>query len=128
MQSRHFISNLVLTAALFALTPSPGSAATFGKVVSIGGNASDIALDEPRGLLYIANYTSGRIDVMSTADNTISRSISVPAYPGGVSISPDGHYLMVTHYASSGGATLPGISGLAPFHSTSAARSMRRCS
>ena len=77
-------------------------------MVSIGGNASDIALDElRRGLLYIANYTSGRIDVMSTADNTISRSISVLLpIRGDVSLSPDGHYLVVTHYASSGGAAL----------------------
>ena len=28
----------------------------FGSVVSIGGSASDIALDDTRGLLYIANF------------------------------------------------------------------------
>ncbi len=81
-------------------------AATFGRVVPIGGHASDLALDEARGVLYIANYTSGRIDVMSTADNTISRSITVSPYPGGVALSPNGKYLVVTHYASSGGSTL----------------------
>ncbi len=47
---------------------------------------------------------------MSLSDYSISRSISVPTYPGGVAMSPDGHYLVVTHYASSGGAglSLPG--------------------
>ena len=80
MLSRHFAySRFLLTAALVMLASFGSYAATFGKVVSIGGNASDIALDEPRGLLYIANYTSARIDVMSLADNTISRSISVAA-------------------------------------------------
>ena len=41
--------------------------ATFGTVVPIdipvGGHVSDIVLDEPRGLLYIANFTARRIDV-----------------------------------------------------------------
>ena len=60
------------------------SAATFGTVVPIGGTAADIALDEGRGVLYIADYTSGRIDVMSTASLSITRSITVPNYPGGV--------------------------------------------
>ncbi len=85
---------------------SLASAATFGKVVPIGGVAADIALDEGRNVLYIANYTSGRIDVMPLSDLTISRSMTVPAYPGGVALSPDGHYLVVTHYASSGGTLL----------------------
>ena len=43
---------------------------TFGTVVSIGGEASDLALDETRGVLYIANFTANRIDVMSLATNT----------------------------------------------------------
>jgi DNA-binding beta-propeller fold protein YncE len=96
-------SLLILACSLAAL---PATAATFGKVVSIGGHAADIALDEGRGVLYIANYTSSRIDVMSTTDFTIGRSISVPAYPGGVAMSPNGRYLLVTHYASTAGSTL----------------------
>ncbi|HEY2016366.1 MAG TPA: hypothetical protein VGH38_22835, partial [Bryobacteraceae bacterium] len=45
---------------------------------------------------------------------SIGRSITVPAYPGGVALSPDGHYLVITHYASSGGTTLaqPGQNAL----------------
>src|SRR5690242_21773699 len=97
---------LISIALASMISARPGLAATFGRVVSIGGHASDIALDEGRGVLYIANYTSGRIDVMSTADNTISRSITVPSYPGAVALSPDGRYLVVTHYASSSGAAL----------------------
>src|ERR1019366_8490415 len=100
---RHRLFSLALLATL---TVSIASAATFGRVVTTGGPASDIALDEKRGFLYIANYTSARIDVMSLADYSISRSMSVAAYPGGVAISPDGHYLVVTHYASSNGAAL----------------------
>ena len=56
-------------------------AGTFGKVVSVGGHASDLALDEGRGVLYIANFTANRIDVMSLANNTIQTSINVPPQP-----------------------------------------------
>jgi hypothetical protein len=97
---------LILLPVMLTLAAALASAATFGRVVPLGGNAADLALDEGRGLLYIANYTSGRIDVMSTSDLSVGRSITVPAYPGGVAMTPDGHYLVVTHYASSAGAGL----------------------
>jgi uncharacterized protein (TIGR03437 family) len=92
--------------ALATLTASLASAGTFGRVVPIGGHASDIALDEGRGVLYIANYTSGRIDVMSLSDYTISKSLTVAAYPGSLALSPDGEFLVITHYASTAGPTL----------------------
>jgi uncharacterized protein (TIGR03437 family) len=94
----------ILTLAL--LSVAFASAATFGRVVAIGGHASDIALDEARGVLYIANYTSGSIDVMSLANSTISRSMSVPAFPGSLALSPSGRYLVIGHYASAQGGTL----------------------
>ena len=59
---------------------------TFGKVVSIGGEASDLALDPTRGVLYIANFTANRIDVMSLASNTIQTSINVAAQPNSIAI------------------------------------------
>ena len=80
--------SLVLGAGLVA----PVSAATFGTVVPIGGQAADIALDEPRGLLYIANFTANRIDVMSLSDNTIQSSINVAPQPGSLALSPDGNW------------------------------------
>ena len=85
---------------LIAGMVAPVSAATFGTVVPIGGQASDIALDEPRGLLYIANFTANQIDVMSLADNTIHSSISVPPQPGSLAMSPDGNYLVVVHFGN----------------------------
>ena len=81
---------------------------TFGKVVPIGGQASDIALDEGRGVLYIANFTANTIDVMSLADNTIQTSINVAPQPGSLALSPDGNYLVIAHFgnfASPGTAT-----------------------
>src|SRR3974390_2773985 len=86
-----------LSVLLMAATAFAGS---FGKVVAIGGEASDIALDESRGVLYIANFTANRIDVLSTSDNTIRRSINVAPQPGAVSVSPDNQFLLVVHYGS----------------------------
>jgi uncharacterized protein (TIGR03437 family) len=93
---------LILTAAAMAGFATPGFAAAFGTVVPLTGHASDIALDEARGRLYIANFTANRIDVLSTSDNSLRSSINVPSQPGGIALSPDGQYLVVTNYANWG--------------------------
>ncbi|MEO8096296.1 MAG: hypothetical protein ABI811_01235 [Acidobacteriota bacterium] len=75
-------------------------AGTFGQVVPIGGAVADVALDEARGRLYVANFTANRIEVMSLASRTISTSINVAAQPSSVALSPDGHWLAVSHYGN----------------------------
>jgi uncharacterized protein (TIGR03437 family) len=97
-----FLRLLALAAALTSIA----AAATFGRVVPIGGHAADLALDEGRNVLYIANFTASRVDVMSLADNTVTRSINVAPYPNAIAMSMNGRYLVVTHYASSKGAPL----------------------
>lgn len=82
----------------------PARGATVGHVVAIGGQAADIALDEVRGVLYIADFTASRIDVMSASSYSITRSITVAPYPSALALSPDGRYLVVTHYGSMAGA------------------------
>ncbi|MBZ5620443.1 MAG: hypothetical protein LAQ69_17215 [Acidobacteriia bacterium] len=91
--------SISLAAALTGVV-TPSIAATFGTVVPIGGHASDIALDESRGLLYIANFTANRIEVMSIADRSIRTSMNVAAQPGAISISPDNQFLLVAHYGN----------------------------
>lgn len=84
------------------------SAATFGTVVVIGGHASDIALDETRGLLYIANFGGRRVDVMATSNHTLHTAIGgLPGEPGSLALSPDNRYLLVTNY----GNCAPGVPG-----------------
>jgi uncharacterized protein (TIGR03437 family) len=79
---------------------TPAFAATFGTVVPIGGHASDVALDESRGVLYISNFTANRIEVMSTTDFTIQRSMNVAPQPSSLSLSPDNQYLLVSHFGN----------------------------
>jgi uncharacterized protein (TIGR03437 family) len=73
---------------------------TFGTVVSIGGTASGVALDEPRGVLYIANFTANQIDVMSLSNYSIETSINVAAQPSSLAVSPDDHWLVITHFGN----------------------------
>src|SRR5580704_11369999 len=75
-------------------------AGTFGTVVAIGGAASDLALDETRGVLYIANFTANRIDVMTLNNYAIQTSINVAAQPSALALSPDDHYLVVAHFGN----------------------------
>jgi hypothetical protein len=77
MFSKSYWWKITLAASLATV----GWSATFGTVVSIGGHASDLALDEPRGVLYIANFTANRVEVMSLSSNAIRTSINVAAQP-----------------------------------------------
>jgi uncharacterized protein (TIGR03437 family) len=87
-------------AAALASAAMPSRAATFGTVVPIAGPASDIALDESRGLLYIANFTANRIEVMSTADYSIRSSMNVAPQPGALALSFDSQFLLIAHYGN----------------------------
>lgn len=85
-----------------ALTCSLGGTVlggTFGKVVAVGGHAADLSLDEARGVLYVANFTANRIEVVSLSDSSVLRSINVPPQPGALSLSPDGRFLVVAHFS-----------------------------
>ena len=94
---------LFIFAASAVLAAWPAAAATFGSVVAIGGSSADIALDESRGVLYIADFTGNRIDVMNTKTLAIQTSLNVPAQPGAIAISPDYQYLMIAQYGNSTG-------------------------
>jgi uncharacterized protein (TIGR03437 family) len=67
-------------------------------VTTVGGHPADIALDESRGQLYIANFTALEIDVMYTKDKAIHYSIPLPSHPSALALSPDSTYLVVTEY------------------------------
>ncbi len=93
----------ILMAASFA---AAAWGQTFGTVVPIGGEASDLALDKTRGLLYIADFTGNSIDVMSLATNRIVNTINVAAQPSSIAVSMDGHYLVATNFGNAAaGAT-----------------------
>src|ERR1700681_2479191 len=76
------------------------TAGRFGTRVAIGGQSADVALDESRGGLYIANLTDNRIDVLSLATHRVQTSINVAPQPSSISLSPDNHWLLVAHFGN----------------------------
>jgi uncharacterized protein (TIGR03437 family) len=91
---------MLITALCVWLSVASAWGASFGEAVAVGGHASDLALDETRGFLYIANFTANRIDVLSLADRRIQTSLNVAAQPASIALSPDGRYLVVAHYSN----------------------------
>ncbi len=87
-------------ACLLLTAPQAVVAGTVGRVVAIGGHASDLALDEARGVLYVANFTANRVDVLNAAEGNVQSSINVAAQPSSLALSVDGRYLVVTHYGN----------------------------
>ena len=88
-------------AGIWMLSGGSAFAGTFGTVVPIGGEGADLALDQARGVLYVADFTANRIDVMSLSANQVKTSINVPAQPSTLAISADGHWLLVGCYGNS---------------------------
>jgi uncharacterized protein (TIGR03437 family) len=89
--------------ALFALAlllGAPAAAGTFGRVIPIGGQASDLAVDEARGVIYVAHFAAKRIEVVSLATGRLGAPMAVPGQPGSIDISPNGKYLIAGHYGN----------------------------
>ncbi len=107
MRRQRPLALCVIGSATLALA-SAGLAANFGEVVSIGGQASDVALDEPRDALYVANFTAGRIDVVSISSHTVRSAIHVAPGPSSLALSKDGRYLVVTHFGNTQVPASPG--------------------
>jgi uncharacterized protein (TIGR03437 family) len=91
---------LVFFVMALAASTSAAEAATFGRPVVIGGQAADLALDEQRRVLYVANFTANRVEVMSLETGTIQTSFNVAAQPGALALSPDKRFLLVAHYGN----------------------------
>lgn len=90
-----------MKALILLLVTSALQGATFGTAVSVVGGATDIVLDESRGRLYVVNSTQNRVDVFTTAQRTLTRSIPVSPQPLSAAMSRDGSRLYVTSYSGS---------------------------
>ncbi len=62
------------------------------------GSVADIALDEARGRLYVANFAAYRVEIINTASKTLMASFPVPAPPTAVAVSPNSQFLVVGEY------------------------------
>ena len=94
-----FIPAILFGACVTGLQ-AQNTAATFGKVITLGGTPSDVVLDEPRRLLYLVNTAANRIDLFSTTTNAVIGSIPVGTGPLAAAISMDNATLYVTNGGS----------------------------
>ena len=97
----------VAVLALSFLAVGSASGATFGTVVPLRGQASDLALDESRGVIYAANFGGSRVDVVSLATRQASTALSVAPFPGSLALSPDARFLLVAHFGNFQAPTPP---------------------
>ena len=94
MMRKFLLTTLGIAAMLAGVAP----AATFGTRVPILGEATDLAIDQPRGVLYIADFTASRIERMNLVTLKLQAPILVDPNPGSMSLSPDGRWLLVAHF------------------------------
>jgi uncharacterized protein (TIGR03437 family) len=104
----HFTRRVVFALLAVFSIGGAGYAATFGNSVPVRGTVSDLALDEGRGQLYIANLSAGRIEVMNTSSRALQSPLMVPLPPSAVTLSPGGHFLVVGEYDNFGTASAKG--------------------
>ena len=80
---------------------SPSLALTFGTVVTIDGGASDLVLDEARGLLYIVNSPQNRVEIYNISKKQLLTPIPISGQPLSAALSADGQSLYVADYGAS---------------------------
>ena len=87
---------LALTGFVFLFSAN-SSAATLGTVNSITGGASDLVLDDARGLLYLVRPAPfNRVDIFSVAQRRVLSSVLTDALPLAAALSRNGDTLYVT--------------------------------
>lgn len=92
-----------------ALMPWSARAANFGTVVAVHGSVADIAVDAKDGLLFAANFSAFRVEVINIANRSLASNIPVSAPPSAVAVSPDNHYLVIGLYQTPSTSILGGF-------------------
>lgn len=78
---------------------STGTPNAFGEVIPLPGHINELIFDEARGQLYAANFSAGRVEIISAATNQRIGSFLPNTSPSALSamaMSADGQYLVVS--------------------------------
>ncbi len=121
MQRQSLVRKLILTLclAVWASTGAGRAVAQLdglnavGQVVPLPGQINELFVDESRGLLYAANFTGGRVEVVSMSTLTRLSSFAtspIPSGTSGMAVSGDGRWMVVTNQpVMSGVSQLSGV-------------------
>lgn len=77
------------------------AAATLGRVVPLVGGASDVVLDETRGLVYLPSSIENLVNVYSISKQNFQTTVPTDQTPLSAALSRDGKSLFVACYNSS---------------------------
>lgn len=106
------VQTVALAATLLAATGAWAHTtegdAKFGTPVPLPGHINEVAIDEIRRFVYAANFSAGRVEVVSMATNQRIDSFPTSPQPAGtssVAISPNGLWLVATSQSSPTGPT-----------------------
>ena len=93
---------MVVLAALACMVAQSGAVAAAGRIrlhdsgrIAIGGVVGDILPDPMRPVLYVADYTNGKVLELEVPTGRVLASVSVGAGPRSLALDPDGRYLYV---------------------------------
>jgi uncharacterized protein (TIGR03437 family) len=90
---------LFFAATLCVALCGAASASTLGSIVAVRGHVSDIAIDSQHKILYAANFSANRVEVLSLDNQSLSSPYNDSPQPSALALSPDNHFLVVGHYA-----------------------------
>ncbi len=105
---------VLATASAGRLAAQLDGPSAIGESVALPGQIHELFVDEPRGLLYAANFTGGRVEVVSMTTLQRLSSFATSPVPSGVSgmaVSPNGRWMVVTNQPVTSAVTQ--LSGIA---------------
>ena len=105
---------VLATVGAATLAAQDDGPAAIGETVRLPGQIHELFVDEPRGLLYAANFTGGRVEVVSmTTMQRLSSFVTSPVPSGvsGMAVSPNGRWMVVTNQPVTSSVTQ--LSGIA---------------
>jgi len=87
-------ATVLSVSAVFILCAGAGKPAVNSKEKYL--SPADIVADQSGETLYIAAKTAGQVAVLDVGSLKVTKTISIPARPSGLALSPDGSKLYVT--------------------------------
>src|SRR3989441_3162526 len=107
------IALLALTTTPLANAPLASASHTRGcncvtATIPVGNEPHGIAVDVSTNMVYVANFFSNTLSVISGRNNTVVATIPVGSFPYGVDVNPTTNTIYVTN---SGSGTVSVISG-----------------
>ena len=75
--------------------------------ITVGPRPGGVAFDSNKNEIFVANFGSSTVSVISDATNTVTANITVGTGPGGVAFDSNKNEIFVTNYGSGTVSVIP---------------------